>query len=99
MGGAADRSRLKRARDSREEPVKVSSVPVPLPDRVLAHPSGYGWEGYRDRIHAPAGAGKPGKESVSMDRLFSKFQLGDIKVGERSSFPPDAQIRGDKGRW
>jgi stage V sporulation protein S len=25
-----------------------------------------------------------------MDRLFSKFQLGDIKVGEKSSFPPDA---------
>lgn len=24
-----------------------------------------------------------------MDRLFSKFQLGDIKVGEKSSFPPD----------
>lgn len=26
-----------------------------------------------------------------MDRLFSKFQLGDIKVGEKSSFPPDAE--------
>jgi stage V sporulation protein S len=26
-----------------------------------------------------------------MDRLFSKFNLGDIKVGEASSFPPDAE--------
>lgn len=26
-----------------------------------------------------------------MDRLFSKFNLGDIKVNERSSFPPDAE--------
>ena len=26
-----------------------------------------------------------------MDRLFSKFQLGDLKVGEASSFPPDAE--------
>jgi stage V sporulation protein S len=26
-----------------------------------------------------------------MDRLFSKFQLGDIKVSEHSSFPPDAR--------
>lgn len=26
-----------------------------------------------------------------MDRLFSKFQLGDIKVGEKSSFPPDGE--------
>ena len=26
-----------------------------------------------------------------MDRLFSKFQLGDIKVGEESNFPPDAE--------
>jgi stage V sporulation protein S len=26
-----------------------------------------------------------------MDRLFSKFNLGDIKVGESSSFPPDAE--------
>ena len=26
-----------------------------------------------------------------MDRLFSKLQLGDIKVGEKSSFPPDAE--------
>ncbi len=25
-----------------------------------------------------------------MDRLFSKFQLGDIKVNEKSTFPPDA---------
>lgn len=26
-----------------------------------------------------------------MDRLFSKFNLNDIKVGEQSSFPPDAE--------
>lgn len=26
-----------------------------------------------------------------MDRLFSKFQLSDIKVGEHSAFPPDAE--------
>jgi stage V sporulation protein S len=26
-----------------------------------------------------------------MDRLFSKFQLGDLKVDDKSSFPPDAE--------
>ena len=31
-----------------------------------------------------------------MDRLFSKFQLGDIKVGENSSFPPDTEGNGDQ---
>ncbi len=29
-----------------------------------------------------------------MDRLFGKFQLGDIKVSEKSSFPPDAEEQG-----
>jgi len=33
-----------------------------------------------------------------MDRLFSKFQLGDIKVGERSSFPPDAETMQEPGQ-
>jgi len=28
-----------------------------------------------------------------MDRLFSKFQLSDIKVDEGSSFPPDAEAQ------
>lgn len=32
-----------------------------------------------------------------MDRLFSKFQLGDIKVGENSSFPPDAEADEEQG--
>ena len=32
-----------------------------------------------------------------MDRLFSKFQLGDIKVGEKSSFPPDAEPHEEQG--
>jgi stage V sporulation protein S len=32
-----------------------------------------------------------------MDRLFSKFQLGDIKVGEKSSFPPDAEAQEEQG--
>jgi stage V sporulation protein S len=31
-----------------------------------------------------------------MDRLFSKFQLGDIKVGEESNFPPDAEPFGEQ---
>ena len=31
-----------------------------------------------------------------MDRLFSKFQLGDIKVGEESNFPPDAEPYGEQ---
>jgi stage V sporulation protein S len=31
-----------------------------------------------------------------MDRLFSKFQLGDIKVGEESNFPPDAEPHGEQ---
>lgn len=31
-----------------------------------------------------------------MDRLFSKFQLGDIKVGEQSSFPPDAEATAEQ---
>ena len=31
-----------------------------------------------------------------MDSLFSKFQLGDIKVGENSSFPPDTEGNGDQ---
>jgi stage V sporulation protein S len=26
-----------------------------------------------------------------MDRLFSKFQLGDLKVGDKSNFPPEAE--------
>lgn len=26
-----------------------------------------------------------------MDRLFSKLQLGDIKVGEKSNYPPDTE--------
>jgi stage V sporulation protein S len=33
-----------------------------------------------------------------MDRLFSKFQLGDIKVGEKSSFPPDAEHEEHEGQ-
>jgi len=33
-----------------------------------------------------------------MDRLFSKFQLGDIKVGEKSSFPPDAEPMQEQGQ-
>ncbi|CAA9584998.1 MAG: Stage V sporulation protein S [uncultured Thermomicrobiales bacterium] len=33
-----------------------------------------------------------------MDRLFSKFQLGDIKVGEKSSFPPDAEQEEHQGQ-
>ena len=33
-----------------------------------------------------------------MDRLFSKFQLGDIKVGEKSSFPPDAETMQEQGQ-
>jgi stage V sporulation protein S len=33
-----------------------------------------------------------------MDRLFSKFQLGDIKVGEKSSFPPDAEPHEEQGQ-
>lgn len=33
-----------------------------------------------------------------MDRLFSKFQLGDIKVGEKSSFPPDAEPMEEQGQ-
>jgi hypothetical protein len=33
-----------------------------------------------------------------MDRLFSKFQLGDIKVGEKSSFPPDAETMQEPGQ-
>lgn len=33
-----------------------------------------------------------------MDRLFSKFQLGDIKVGEKSSFPPDAEPTQEQGQ-
>ena len=33
-----------------------------------------------------------------MDRLFSKFQLGDIKVGEKSSFPPDAEHEEPQGQ-
>lgn len=33
-----------------------------------------------------------------MDRLFSKFQLGDIKVGEKSSFPPDAEHEEQEGQ-
>lgn len=33
-----------------------------------------------------------------MDRLFSKFQLGDIKVGEKSSFPPDAEPMQEPGQ-
>ncbi len=33
-----------------------------------------------------------------MDRLFSKFQLGDIKVGEKSSFPPDAAPMEEQGQ-
>jgi len=33
-----------------------------------------------------------------MDRLFSKFQLGDIKVGEKSSFPPDAEPQQEQGQ-
>lgn len=33
-----------------------------------------------------------------MDRLFSKFQLGDIKVGEQPSFPPDAEAHGESPR-
>jgi stage V sporulation protein S len=32
-----------------------------------------------------------------MDRLFSKFQLGDLKVGEKSSFPPDAEPHEEQG--
>jgi stage V sporulation protein S len=31
-----------------------------------------------------------------MDRLFSKFQLGDIKVGEEANFPPDAEPFGEQ---
>jgi stage V sporulation protein S len=31
-----------------------------------------------------------------MDRLFSKFQLGEIKVGEESNFPPDAEPFGEQ---
>ena len=37
-----------------------------------------------------------GKGSVIMDRLFSKFQLGDIKVGEETNFPPDAEPFGEQ---
>jgi stage V sporulation protein S len=37
-----------------------------------------------------------GKGSVIMDRLFSKFQLGDIKVGEETNFPPDAEPYGEQ---
>jgi stage V sporulation protein S len=33
-----------------------------------------------------------------MDRLFSKFQLGDIKVGEKSSFPPDDEPTQEQGQ-
>ena len=33
-----------------------------------------------------------------MDRLFSKFQLGDIKVGENSSFPPDTEAGAEQGQ-
>ena len=31
-----------------------------------------------------------------MDRLFSKFQLGDIKVGDQPNFPPDAESYGEQ---
>jgi hypothetical protein len=31
-----------------------------------------------------------------MDRLFSKFQLGDIKVGDQPNFPPDAEAQGEQ---
>ena len=31
-----------------------------------------------------------------MDRLFSKFQLGDVKVGDQPNFPPDAEPYGEQ---
>lgn len=31
-----------------------------------------------------------------MDRLFSKLQLGDIKVGEKSAYPPDAEAHDER---